>query len=56
MNAKNDHTKVQYRDDEGTNVLTVGKKEFAHTEHQTKFREPWVRYESLIKLTDNYLL
>lgn len=44
MNAKNDFTKMQYRDDEGTNVLTVGKKEFTHIEHQTKFKESWVRF------------
>lgn len=42
MNIKNDHTKLQYRDDLGSNVLTIGKKEFSHVEHQTKFKESWV--------------
>ena len=42
MNVKNDHTKVQYRNLDGNNVLTVGKKEFTHIEHQIKFKESWV--------------
>lgn len=42
LNVKNDHYKVQYRNTEGQNVLTIGKKEFVHTEHQTKFKESWV--------------
>lgn len=42
MNVKNDYTKVQYRNTDGDNVLTVGKKEFTHAEHQTKFKESWV--------------
>lgn len=43
MNVKNDHTKVQYRNDNGTNVLTVGKKEFNHIDHQIKFKESWLQ-------------
>lgn len=42
MNIKNDHTKLQYRDEVGSNILTIGKKEFSHVEHQTKFKESWV--------------
>ncbi|XP_055543815.1 uncharacterized protein LOC129729326 [Wyeomyia smithii] len=40
--AKTDNTKVQYRDSEGANVLTVGKKEFFHTDQST-FKENWLR-------------
>lgn len=54
MNVKNDHTKLQYRDEDGSNVLTIGKKEFFHIEHQTKFKESWVSnnnsYQLVIKL------
>uniref|UniRef100_A0A182K5L8 inositol-polyphosphate 5-phosphatase n=1 Tax=Anopheles christyi TaxID=43041 RepID=A0A182K5L8_9DIPT len=42
QNTKNDSTKVQYRDAAGTNVLTVGKKEFSHCD-QSKFKEIWLR-------------
>lgn len=42
LNVKNDHYKVQYRDAEAQNVLTIGKKEFHHVEHQIKFKESWV--------------
>lgn len=42
QHVKSDNTKVQYRNEDGTNVLTVGKKEFSHAEHQTKFKEDWV--------------
>lgn len=42
LNVKNDHYKVQYRDGDAQNVLTIGKKEFHHVEHQTKFKESWV--------------
>lgn len=41
LNVKNDHYKVQYRDAE-QNVLTIGKKEFHHVDHQIKFKESWV--------------
>ncbi|XP_050080509.1 uncharacterized protein LOC126568131 [Anopheles maculipalpis] len=41
-NTKNDSTKVQYRDATGTNVLTVGKKEFFHCDQST-FKENWLR-------------
>ncbi|XP_058445359.1 uncharacterized protein LOC131426547 [Malaya genurostris] len=40
--AKLDNTKVQYRDSEGANVLTVGKKEFNHYDQST-FKESWLR-------------
>lgn len=43
LNIKNDHTKLQYRDEVGSNILTIGKKEFLHAEHQSKFKESWVR-------------
>lgn len=43
MNVKNDHTKVQYRNDNGVNVLTVGKKEFNHIDHQSIFKESWLQ-------------
>lgn len=42
LNVKNDHYKVQYRNSNGENVLTIGKKEFNHAEHQSKFKESWV--------------
>nr|XP_040221085.2 uncharacterized protein LOC120948618 [Anopheles coluzzii]XP_040221096.2 uncharacterized protein LOC120948618 [Anopheles coluzzii] len=42
QNTKNDSTKVQYRDATGTNVLTVGKKEFFHCDQST-FKEGWLR-------------
>lgn len=45
LNVKNDHYKVQYRDAEAQNVLTIGKKEFHHLEHQIKFKESWVKLE-----------
>ncbi|XP_063703306.1 uncharacterized protein LOC134833062 isoform X2 [Culicoides brevitarsis] len=43
QNAKSDNTKVHYRNSDGDNILTVGKKEFSHSEHQTKFKEEWLR-------------
>uniref|UniRef100_A0AAG5DY86 inositol-polyphosphate 5-phosphatase n=1 Tax=Anopheles atroparvus TaxID=41427 RepID=A0AAG5DY86_ANOAO len=42
QNAKHDSTKVQYRDADGANVLTVGKKEFFHNDQST-FKESWLR-------------
>ncbi|KFB41793.1 AGAP000203-PA-like protein [Anopheles sinensis] len=42
QNAKHDSTKVQYRDADGANVLTVGKKEFFHCDQST-FKESWLR-------------
>uniref|UniRef100_A0A1L8DYM5 inositol-polyphosphate 5-phosphatase n=1 Tax=Nyssomyia neivai TaxID=330878 RepID=A0A1L8DYM5_9DIPT len=38
-----DSVKMQYRDADGQNVLTVGKKEFTHTEHQIQFKGEWLR-------------
>ncbi|XP_050099039.1 uncharacterized protein LOC126579613 isoform X1 [Anopheles aquasalis] len=40
--SKPDSTKVQYRDSDGLNVLTVGKKEFSHCDQST-FKEQWLR-------------
>ncbi|KAL1375284.1 hypothetical protein pipiens_004709 [Culex pipiens pipiens] len=40
--AKSDSTKVQYRDSDGANVLTVGKKEFNHHDQST-FKGSWMR-------------
>lgn len=48
MNVKNDYTKVQYRNTDGNNVLTVGKKEFTHVDHQIKFKESWVISTNII--------
>lgn len=44
-NKNNEYTKLQYTNEESEPVLTVGKKEFNHTEHQTIFLNPsetWV--------------
>lgn len=39
-----DHVKlVEYKTADGATVLSVGKKEFNHAEHQTKFKEEWLR-------------
>ncbi|XP_075986494.1 inositol polyphosphate-5-phosphatase A isoform X2 [Anticarsia gemmatalis] len=39
-------SRLQFRDADNRVVLTVGKKEFAHTDHQNIFREPWLqRYD-----------
>lgn len=48
LNVKNDHYKVQYRNADGQNVLTIGKKEFVHAEHQTRFKESWVSVWSVL--------
>lgn len=45
---QNDCTKVHYRNSLGDNILTVGKKEFNHADHQLKFKEAWVG-EILVK-------
>lgn len=42
MNANN--SKKQYRDKDGKNILTIGKKEFQHIDHQNKFRGEWVSF------------
>ncbi|GLG95250.1 Type I inositol-1,4,5-trisphosphate 5-phosphatase [Gryllus bimaculatus] len=36
-NKSNDHTKLQYKDDESQVVLSLGKKEFSHADHQSIF-------------------
>lgn len=51
QNVKSDNTKVHYRNSDGDNVLTVGKKEFSHSEHQTKFKEEWVSFVYFLVLT-----
>lgn len=53
LNVKNDNYKVQYRDPEGKNVLTIGKKEFLHTSHQTKFKESWVGAREALSLPES---
>jgi len=42
QNVKNENDKIHYRNSTGNNVLTVGKKEFSHADHQLKFKEDWV--------------
>lgn len=39
---KTDHSKVQFRDAEGSVQLTVGKKEFTHIDHKI-FKEDWLK-------------
>lgn len=44
-NKTNEYTKLQYTNQNSEPVLTVGKKEFNHSEHQTVFLNPsetWV--------------
>ncbi|XP_030370096.1 inositol polyphosphate-5-phosphatase A isoform X2 [Scaptodrosophila lebanonensis] len=43
QSVKNENTKVHYRNITGNNVLTVGKKEFSHADHQLKFKEDWLK-------------
>ncbi|XP_060807016.1 inositol polyphosphate-5-phosphatase A isoform X2 [Amyelois transitella] len=38
-----DSSKLQYRSSDQRIVLTVGKKEFSHVDHQKIFREPWLQ-------------
>ncbi|CAH1966174.1 unnamed protein product [Acanthoscelides obtectus] len=45
-NKNNEYTKLQFTNDESKLVLTVGKKEFNHSEHQTVFLEPTSEWES----------
>ncbi|KAM3957973.1 LOW QUALITY PROTEIN: inositol polyphosphate-5-phosphatase A [Aphomia sociella] len=41
-----DASRLQFRGDDQRVVLTIGKKEFAHVDHQKVFREPWLqRYD-----------
>lgn len=42
QSVKNESTKINYRNTDGNNILTVGKKEFSHADHQLKFKELWV--------------
>lgn len=42
--ANVDSTKLQYRaEKDGRIMLTIGKKEFSHVDHQKIFREPWLQ-------------
>ncbi|XP_043064901.1 inositol polyphosphate-5-phosphatase A isoform X1 [Drosophila ficusphila] len=43
QNVKNENDKIHYRNSTGNNVLTVGKKEFSHADHQLKFKEDWLK-------------
>ncbi|KAH8276948.1 hypothetical protein KR026_002686 [Drosophila bipectinata] len=43
QNIKNENDKINYRNSTGDNVLTVGKKEFSHADHQLKFKEDWLK-------------
>ncbi|XP_055901812.1 inositol polyphosphate-5-phosphatase A isoform X2 [Eupeodes corollae] len=43
QSIKHDSTKVHYRNTDGDNVLTVGKKEFNYADHQLKFKEAWLQ-------------
>ncbi|XP_061399456.1 inositol polyphosphate-5-phosphatase A [Musca vetustissima] len=43
QSTKNDNTKIYYRNSDGDNILTIGKKEFSHADHQLKFKEPWLK-------------
>ncbi|KAM7360844.1 inositol polyphosphate-5-phosphatase A isoform 1-T3 [Cochliomyia hominivorax] len=43
QSMKSDCTKVHYRNSGGDNILTVGKKEFNHADHQLKFKESWLK-------------
>ena len=52
-NKNNDSTKLQYTGEDSKLVLTVGKKEFNHSDHQAVFLNPaeaWV-----IKLINIYV-
>ncbi|XP_064546977.1 inositol polyphosphate-5-phosphatase A isoform X1 [Drosophila montana] len=41
--VKNENTKINYRNSDGNNILTVGRKEFCHADHQLKFKELWLK-------------
>ncbi|XP_017139664.1 inositol polyphosphate-5-phosphatase A isoform X1 [Drosophila miranda] len=38
-----ENNKVHYRNSIGDTVLTIGKKEFSHVDHQLKFKEDWLK-------------
>lgn len=52
-----DSTKLQYRSEADDRlVLTVGKKEFSHNDHQKVFREPWLqRYDRELEALRQHL-
>ncbi|XP_034475602.1 inositol polyphosphate-5-phosphatase A isoform X1 [Drosophila innubila] len=43
QSMKTENTKIHYRNSTGNNILTVGKKEFSHADHQLKFKEHWLK-------------
>ncbi|KAL7740185.1 hypothetical protein ACLKA6_003891 [Drosophila palustris] len=43
QSIKTENTKIHYRNSIGNNILTVGKKEFSHADHQLKFKEYWLK-------------
>ncbi|XP_034111841.1 inositol polyphosphate-5-phosphatase A isoform X2 [Drosophila albomicans] len=43
QSIKTDNTKIHYRNSIGNNILTLGKKEFSHADHQLKFKEYWLK-------------
>ncbi|RZC33633.1 type I inositol 1,4,5-trisphosphate 5-phosphatase [Asbolus verrucosus] len=58
-NKNNDHTKLQYANDESELVLTVGKKEFNHLDHQKVFLTPsptWLKsFDKELEAFEKYL-
>ncbi|KAH8417028.1 hypothetical protein KR222_001772 [Zaprionus bogoriensis] len=43
QSLKTESTKIHYRNSIGNNILTVGRKEFSHADHQLKFKEYWLK-------------
>ncbi|XP_037946916.1 inositol polyphosphate-5-phosphatase A isoform X2 [Teleopsis dalmanni] len=43
QNNKKENSKIVYRNSEGDNVLTIGKKEFNYLQHQVIFKESWMK-------------
>ncbi|KAJ3643993.1 hypothetical protein Zmor_026670 [Zophobas morio] len=58
-NKNNDHTKLQFANEESELVLTVGKKEFNHLDHQKVFLTPsptWLKsFDKELEAFDKYL-
>ncbi|XP_075147189.1 inositol polyphosphate-5-phosphatase A isoform X3 [Haematobia irritans] len=56
QSIKNENIKIHYRNLAGDNILTIGKKEFSHADHQLKFKEPWLReYDRELQPLQNFL-
>lgn len=49
-----DHTKVQYKNNDGDLILSVGKKEFSHSDHQKIFKQEWVNNKNILLLTQSF--